>query len=103
VGLGPFREEVVWDVLGREYDQGPDARVWGRGRGEGRRKVECKVGAREENVLEMLEVLRGEFGGAEGYVRSQCRLCEGDVEAVRRAMIVDVKAVHFARDSGCWE
>ena len=99
----------MWDVLGREYDPGPgsDARMrgvrMGMGKTEGRRKVECKVGAREENVLEMLEVLRGEFGGAEGYVRSQCRLCDGDVDAVRKAMIVDVRAVHFARDSGCWE
>ena len=91
----------MWDVLGQERDPGPDARM---GISQLRRKkVECRVGAKEENVLEMLEVLREEYSGAREYVRTRCRLEEWDIDAVKRAMTVDVRPVHYARDSGCWE
>jgi len=86
-------------VLGREYDPGPDARM----RGIARTKVECKVGAKEENVLEMLDAVREDFGGVVKYVREKCGLEEWDVDAVRRAITVDVAPCHYTRDSGCWE
>jgi len=54
-------------------------------------------------VLEMLGVVREEFGGVAEYVREKCGLDQWDVDAVKRAITVDVAPCHYARDSGFWE
>jgi len=61
-----------------------------------RKKVDCLVGAREKNMLDMLAVLKREFGSAEVFVREKCGLEEWDVQAVRSALVVDVAPCHYA-------
>lgn len=55
---------------------------------EGQRaRVERMLGAREESMLAMLELVRERWGGAEGYVRRCCGLAADEVEAVRRVLV----------------
>lgn len=74
------------DVLGREKDFEKLTK----------KKIDCLVGAREKNMLDMLRVLRQDFGSAEAFVREKCNLTEEDIEAVRRTLVVDVAPCHYA-------
>jgi len=81
-----MREEIVADVLGRERD----------GEVVTRKKIDCLVGAREKNCRDLLNVLRRDFGSAEEFVREKCGLHDGDVEAVKRVLVVAVVPCHYA-------
>lgn len=85
VGLGPMREDVVADVLGREKD-GQKLK----------KKVDCLVGAREKNMLDMLASLREDFGSAEQFVKEMCGLNQEDIDAVRGVLVVGVAPCHYA-------
>lgn len=55
---------------------------------EGRKAALRMLGARRESMLGALEMLRNEWGSAEGYVRGVCGLGDGEVEALRRNLVV---------------
>ncbi|KAI8932200.1 hypothetical protein NX059_011080 [Plenodomus lindquistii] len=54
----------------------------------GRQAALRMVGAREETMLAMLDMLDREFGGAEGYMREYCGLGDGELEALRRVLVL---------------
>jgi protein tyrosine/serine phosphatase len=44
------------------------------------------VSARPETMFAMLEMVNERWGSAEGYVRKECGLTEGEIEKVRRVL-----------------
>jgi protein tyrosine/serine phosphatase len=73
-GLGDWLEELVRAVV---LQTGVDE--------EAARRM---AGSRKESMLGALEMLRTDFGGAEGYFR-MCGLSEDEVLKVRETLIVD--------------
>ena len=71
LGLREWREGVV-DKLVREM-----------GFAGGREGAKRMVGARKENMLATLEVVRERYGGVEGYLRGKCGLGVEDVRRIR--------------------
>ncbi|KAH8725475.1 tyrosine phosphatase family-domain-containing protein, partial [Phaeosphaeriaceae sp. PMI808] len=55
---------------------------------EGRAAALRMVGAKKESMLKSLEMLDREFGGAEKYMRNMCGLGDGELDALRRNLIV---------------
>lgn len=51
------------------------------------------IGAKRESMIGALEMLRGEFGGAEGYFRERCGFSGEEIERIRGYLVVDEKAV----------
>ena len=56
---------------------------------KGREAAESMIGARRESMMAALEMLDGEFGGAERYLRVWCGLGDGELEGLRRNLIVE--------------
>lgn len=84
VGLERGRDGVVDRLMGN-----PKFReALGEGQ-EGRRKAERMVGAREESMRALLEMVEKRWGGAEGFVREVVRLADKYIEGARRAMRVE--------------
>lgn len=79
LGLGERREEFVEALV-----RGPSPL-----RGD-RAAAERMVSARAGNMRGTLRLLAERWGGAEGFVRRECGLSAGEVEAIRRNMVVDV-------------
>ena len=53
---------------------------------DGRRRAERMVGARQESMRAMLEIVDEKWGGAEGYVKNVVGLSDEDIERVRKVM-----------------
>ncbi|CAI6308466.1 unnamed protein product [Periconia digitata] len=101
VGLAHMRESVVERLL-----QGPGFDVYMRklmsddaaanANGEfppeilekGKQAALRMMGARKESMLGGLEMVRKEWGSAEGYLRKVCGLDDGEVEGLREALLV---------------
>ncbi|KAF2015642.1 hypothetical protein BU24DRAFT_421940 [Aaosphaeria arxii CBS 175.79] len=54
----------------------------------GRQAALRMVGARKESMLHSLKMAEKEFGGAEKYLRRVCELTDGDLDALRRNLVV---------------
>ncbi|KAF9732750.1 tyrosine phosphatase [Paraphaeosphaeria minitans] len=55
---------------------------------EGRKAALRMLGAKRESMLGALEMLRGQWGSSEKYMREVCGLGDGEVEALRRNLLV---------------
>ncbi|KAF4953369.1 hypothetical protein FSARC_12420 [Fusarium sarcochroum] len=76
VGLGDFREELLAAVMkSPELKENP----------EGAKRM---LGAKPENMLAALEVLRQQHGSVEEYVVKSCGLSQDDLEQIRKNLIV---------------
>ncbi|KAF1967940.1 hypothetical protein BU23DRAFT_541932 [Bimuria novae-zelandiae CBS 107.79] len=56
---------------------------------EGRQAALRMLGAKRESMLGALGMLRREWGSAEGYVMGVCGLGDGEVEKLRRVLVVE--------------
>ncbi|KAL6705674.1 hypothetical protein ACN47E_006463 [Coniothyrium glycines] len=57
---------------------------------KGRQAALRMVGARRETMVASLAMLEEEFGGAERYMREYCGLGDGELEALKRNLLVPV-------------
>ncbi|PVI05367.1 hypothetical protein DM02DRAFT_98178 [Periconia macrospinosa] len=105
VGLAHLREDVVdrllsgpgFDVYMRKLMGDDDDKSVGEEgkefppeiREKGRQAALRMMGAKKESMLGGLEMVRREWGSAEGYLRKVCGLEEKELEALRRALLVD--------------
>lgn len=55
----------------------------------GREGVERMITSKKENMVATLEMIRRVYGGAEGYLKDKCGLGDGEIEAIRRALVVN--------------
>ncbi|KAH7361122.1 tyrosine phosphatase family-domain-containing protein [Pyrenochaeta sp. MPI-SDFR-AT-0127] len=55
---------------------------------KGRQAALRMIGARKESMLKALEMVDGEFGGAEAYMRKHCGLGDEELEALRRNLVL---------------
>lgn len=46
-------------------------------------------------MLATLQLIKEEFGGAEGYVTEKCGLTKEEVKMIRSNLIVEKPAVHY--------
>jgi hypothetical protein len=60
--------------------------IFAQAGGGGRARAERMVGAREESMLAILEMVRRKWGTAEGYVKEVCGLTDEEVERVKRVL-----------------
>lgn len=56
---------------------------------KGREAALRMVGAKKETMMASLDMLEKDFGGVEKYMREKCGLGDGDLEALRRNLIVE--------------
>lgn len=75
LGLAPLREVFVERLLSNPVLAGDEM------------GVRNMVSSKRENMLAALEMVRGEFGGWETYVRRDCGLGEGEVERLRGRLV----------------
>ena len=83
VGLKELKPFFLERIMANETFQRPG----GPGRAGAERMVTCT----RENMLATLEMMRREYGSAEGYVVDAGGLSKEDIEAIRRVMTVDGK------------
>lgn len=48
---------------------------------------------RAENMRAVLKMVRSKYGGAEGYLRSQCGLGDADIRRIRENMTAEVEPI----------
>ncbi|KAJ4299915.1 hypothetical protein N0V90_005162 [Kalmusia sp. IMI 367209] len=78
-------------MLGQRKDgQSKDAPLTDQELKEGRKAALRMLGAKRESMLGALEMLRREWGNAEGYMRSVCGLGDEELQALRRNLVVEV-------------
>lgn len=77
-GLAPIRQRVVSRLV--------KSPVFANDGEAGRARAERMVGAREESMLAMLEMVRRRWGSAERYVRDACGLTDDEVERLKRVL-----------------
>lgn len=65
-----------------------------------RAAAERMVGSRPEAMLGTLALIRREYGGVEGFVKARCGLSDGEIERIRRNLVVGVDGDHRPVD---WE
>ncbi|KAH6674919.1 tyrosine/serine phosphatase-like protein [Halenospora varia] len=53
------------------------------------------ISAKKANMLATLQLIKDEFGGAEGYVTEKCGLTKEEVKMIRSNLIVEKPAVHY--------
>jgi protein tyrosine/serine phosphatase len=58
-------------------------------RAKGREAALRMIGAKKETMLAALDMVDKEFGGAEKYMREVCGLSEGEMEALKKNLIVN--------------
>lgn len=83
VGLKEMKPYFLERIMANETFQKPD----GPGRAGAERMVTCT----KENMLATLEMMRREYGSAEGYVLNACGLSKDEMEAVKRILTMDGK------------
>lgn len=52
--------------------------------------AERMVGSRWESMMGTLRMIRERYGGVEEFVRTKCGLSDGEIEQIRRNLVVDV-------------
>jgi hypothetical protein len=75
-------DEKAGKSAGLEEEMSPEARQ------KGRQAALRMVGAKKETMLASLEMVDRDFGGAEKYLREKCGLGDGDLQALRKNLIV---------------
>ncbi|CAD6570168.1 MAG: hypothetical protein ASARMPRED_003524 [Alectoria sarmentosa] len=85
IGLREWRKEVMGRLL-----EESKARLGGDV--EGLRRM---VGARKENMLAAIEMIREKYGGAEGYLRTMCGFGDEDISEIRANITDGVKNPRF--------
>ncbi|SPQ19787.1 9dc0d81b-3e68-439f-8368-0a0289b1c206 [Thermothielavioides terrestris] len=78
LGLASRREEIVRHLMQGETLFGD------------RERAERMVGARKENMLETLALIRERYGSVEGYVIDHLGLSPASVEQIRKNLVVDI-------------
>lgn len=53
-------------------------------------RAERMVGAREESMLAMLDMVRARWGGAENYLTEVCGLTREELDAVKRVLTEEI-------------
>lgn len=81
VGLKAGRDEVVERLM-----KNPKFRDSVGGGEEGRRRAMRMVGAREESMAAMLEMVQRRWGGSEGYLRDAVGLSDEEIERVKKVL-----------------
>lgn len=96
-----FRKYVAEKMAGKSLSQEDVARIVAQeGEGvqvdmspemmeAGRQAGLRMVGAKRESMLRSLDMLDEEFGGAEKYIKEKCGLTDGQLESLRRNLLVD--------------
>ena len=56
---------------------------------QGREAALRMMGAKRESMVGALEMMRREWGSAEGYLRRVSGLGDGEVEGLRKALLVE--------------
>ena len=51
------------------------------------------VGARRESMVGAIDMLKNEFGGAEGYFKSQCGLSAEEIDKIKSFLIVEQEPI----------
>ncbi|KAF2743305.1 hypothetical protein M011DRAFT_471473 [Sporormia fimetaria CBS 119925] len=97
LGLAHVREDVVQRLADapafKEYAAKNFGELSEEEMGERGREAALRMwGARKESMLQSLKMVRREFGSAEGYLRSVVGLGDGELEGLRRALLVDGEA-----------
>ncbi|QIW99935.1 hypothetical protein AMS68_005453 [Peltaster fructicola] len=49
--------------------------------------VQNMVSSKKENMLASIDMIKTQFGGAEGYLRDYCKLSDGDVELLKKNLL----------------
>lgn len=95
IGLGEWSRRIVeYMMKGGEVGSGRPAMK--------REEAERAVGSRPGNMLVFLrEVVDGEFGGVERYMQEFCGISAGDVEVIRRRLVVEGES-GFGDGRGYW-
>ncbi|ROW10248.1 hypothetical protein VMCG_01776 [Cytospora schulzeri] len=65
-----------------------------------REAAERMVSSKRESMVGTLKMIREKYGGVEEFVRKECGLSDGDIEQIRRNLVVDVGEEQFLID---WE
>jgi hypothetical protein len=63
--------------------------------GRNKREEEAGRGAKKEFVLDVLGMVKSEFGGAEGFVKRECGIQEEEVQRLRALCVVECAPIHF--------
>lgn len=53
-----------------------------------REGVQNMVSSKKENMIAAIEMIQEVFGGPEAYMRDYCKLTDGEIEQIRRNLIV---------------
>ncbi|KAJ4352074.1 uncharacterized protein N0V89_007420 [Didymosphaeria variabile] len=89
-GLKHIYESVVPRLMASPaFEKYQSEKLDGQGKEEGRQAALRMLGAKRESMLEALEMLRREWGSAEEYMRKVCGLQGGELEALKRKLVVD--------------
>lgn len=90
-----LKQEDLAEVLSKSGDSGAQ-RVNGAEQvippevlEKGRQAALRMIGARKESMLGALEMVKKEWGSAEGYMRQVCQLTDLELNALRRNLVVD--------------
>ncbi|KAF2496689.1 hypothetical protein BU16DRAFT_458914 [Lophium mytilinum] len=77
VGLASSRDAIVERLMKNPVFAGEG----------GRARAERMIGAREESMVAMLDMVEKRWGGPEGYAMDACGLSEVEIVALRRCMV----------------
>lgn len=57
---------------------------------DNRPAAERMVSSKRESMIGTLKMIREKYGGVEDYVRKECGLSGGEIEQIRRNLVVEV-------------
>ncbi|KAI4645647.1 uncharacterized protein J4E79_010825 [Alternaria viburni] len=83
------KEEMAQIIQGRDSEGSDTSDFPPEILEKGRQAALRMVGSRKESMLASLEMLDSRFGGAERYMREYCGLGDGELEALRRNLVVE--------------
>ncbi|KAI4932379.1 uncharacterized protein J4E92_004281 [Alternaria infectoria] len=82
------KEEMAQIIQGRDSEGSDTSEFPPEILEKGRQAALRMVGSRKESMLASLDMLDSRFGGAERYMREYCGLGDGELEALRRNLVV---------------
>ncbi|KAI4607674.1 hypothetical protein J4E83_009571 [Alternaria metachromatica] len=88
IGRPLSKEEMAQLIQGRDSEGSDTSDFPPEILEKGRQAALRMVGSRKESMLASLEMLDERFGGAERYMREYCGLGDGELEALRRNLVV---------------
>lgn len=89
LGLAHIYEDVIPRLMASPaFERYKAEQLAGEGEEAGVQAARRMLGAKREAVLGALEMLRGEWGSEEGYLRGVCGLGDGELQALRRVLLV---------------